>query len=123
MNEFWTPKKIGKHPQVVKQAELLYSHYALCDAQKLLTRLKNSNFKFGNYGPCSWKEFLTKADLDDCLDEEYVTQALNVTTHQPAIGKGEFLFVSVFNNVGFAKSGGDLIDLNTNSLVEVKGIR
>jgi len=122
MNEFWNDKKLGKHKQVAKQAELLYEHYALCDADKLLARLKESEFKFGNYGPCDWHSLLDKANLDDCLKPEYVTEALKVTTARPAIGKGEFLFVSIFNNVGFAKSSGDLVDLHDDSLVEVKGV-
>ncbi len=122
MSEFWTSKKLGKHQQLAKQAELLYEHYALCTPDKLLARLQQSTFEFGNYGPIAWKNILEDANLDDCLKPEYVTEALKVTTTRPAIGKGEFLFVSIFNNVGFAKGKGDLIDVNTNEKVEVKGI-
>lgn len=67
MNEFWTEEKLGKHKQVAEQAELLYEHYALCSADKLLARLNESEFKFGNYGPCTWNSFLAKTNLDDCL--------------------------------------------------------
>lgn len=122
MNEFWTSEKLGKHPQVAEEAARLFKQYALCPADKLLARLKESRFKFGNVGPISWNSLLTKANLDDCLKQDYVKAALKVTTAQPAIGKGEFLFVSLFDNVGFAKDHGDLIDLQTKKKVEVKGI-
>lgn len=121
MNEFWTSKKLGKHPNLAKQAELLYEHYAMCSAEKLLARLLQSTFEFGNYGPIAWANILEEANLDDCLKQEYVEEALKVTTARPAIGKGEFLFVSIFKNVGFAKEKGDLIDINTNERIEVKG--
>lgn len=122
MNEFWTSAKLGKHKQLVGQAERLYEHYALCNANKLLARLLESKFNFGNYGPCKWTKILQAANLDDCLKEEYVKEALKITSARPAIGKGEFLFVSIFSNVGFAKDSGDLIDLRDNAKVEVKGI-
>ena len=121
MSEFWTSKKLGKRPHIAKQAELLYEHYAMCPAAKLLERLMQSTFEFGNYGPIAWKNILEDANLDDCLKPEYVEEALKVTTARPAIGRGEFLFVSIFKNVGFAKEHGDLIDINTNERVEVKG--
>lgn len=121
MTEFWTSKKLGKHPHIAKQAELLYEHYAICSADKLFERLMQSTFEFGNYGPIAWKNILEEANLDDCLKQEYVDEALKVTTARPAIGKGEFLFVSLFKNVGFAKEKGDLIDVNTNEKIEVKG--
>ena len=122
MNEFWTTEKLGKHPQVAEEAARLFKQYALCSADKLLARLKESNFKFGNVGPISWNTLLAKADLDDCLKQDYIKAALKVTTAQPAIGKGEFVFVSLFNNIGFAKDHGDLIDLQTKKKAEVKGI-
>ena len=121
MNEFWTKEKLGKHPEVAGRAKDLYSEYALCDAVKLLARLKESKFKFGNNGPIKWKELLAKANLDDCLKQEYIKAALDVTTHQPSIGKGEFLLVSVFDNIGFAKGKGDLVDTITKKTAEVKG--
>src|SRR5574344_2109951 len=121
MSEFWTSKKLGKRPHIAKQAELLYEHYAMCPAAKLLERLMQSTFEFGYYGPIAWKNILEDANLDDCLKPEYVEEALKVTTARPAIGRGEFLFVSIFKNVGFAKEHGDLIDINTNERVEVKG--
>ena len=122
MNEFWTKEKLGKHPQVAEEAARLFKQYAMCPADKLLARLKESTFKFGNVGPISWNSLLAKANLDDCLKQDYIKAALKVTTAQPAIGKGEFLFVSLFNNVGFAKDHGDLIDLQTKKKTEVKGI-
>lgn len=122
MNEFWTVDKLGKHKQLAGQAERLYEHYALCNADKLLARLLESKFNFGNYGPCKWSEILQAANLDDCLKSEYVNEALKITSARPAIGKGEFLFVSIFSNVGFARDSGDLIDLRDNAKVEVKGI-
>lgn len=122
MNEFWTSEKLGKHPQVAEEAARLFKQYAICPADKLLARLKESKFKFGNVGPISWNNLLTKADLDDCLQQDYIKAALKVTTAQPAIGKGEFVFVSLFDNIGFAKDHGDLIDLQTKKKAEVKGI-
>lgn len=122
MNEFWTKEKLGKHPQLAAEAERLYKQYAMCDADKLLKRLKESRFKFGNFGPISYNNLLLKANLDDCLQPEYVDAALKVTTAQPAIGKGEFLFASLFDNVGFAKQHGDLVDLTTKKMAEVKGV-
>lgn len=121
MNAFWTNEKLGRHKDLADQAELLYEHYALCSADKLLMRLKQSIFKFGNYGPCDWSEYLDKANLDDCLKPEFVDAALKVTTARPSIGKGEFLFAATFNNIGFAPDSGDLIDLITKQKIEVKG--
>src|SRR5574344_2173449 len=94
MSEFWTSKKLGKRPHIAKQAELLYEHYAMCPAAKLLERLMQSTFEFGYYGPIAWKNILEDANLDDCLKPKYVE---------------------------FAKEHGDLIDINTNERVEVKG--
>ena len=70
MNEFWTKDKLGKHPQVAEEAARLYKDYALCEPDKLLARLKESTFKFGNVGPIAWNTLLSKADLDDCLKPE-----------------------------------------------------
>lgn len=122
MNEFWTKEKLGKHPTVAKEAERLYKEYAMCSADKLLARLKESNFKFGNIGPIDWNNILMFANLDDCLKQEYVEAALKVTTARPSIGKGEFLLASLFDNIGFAKQKGDLIDLRTKKMAELKGI-
>ena len=77
MSEFWTSKKLGKRPHIAKQAELLYEHYAMCPAAKLLERLMQSTFEFGNYGPIAWKNILEDANLDDCLKPEYVEEALD----------------------------------------------
>ena len=122
MNEFWTKEKLGKHPQVAETAARLFKEYAICSSEQLLARLQESVYKFGNVAPIAWKDLLTKANLDDCLRQEYVTEALKVTTAQPAIGKGEFLLVSLFSNIGFTKDHGDLIDLTTKKRAEVKGI-
>lgn len=122
MNEFWTAKKIGRRHDLPDIAASLYNEYALCSPEQLLARLKQSKFTFGNYGPVAWNNFLEKANLDDCLKPQYVEKALKVTSTQPAIGKGEFLFVSVFDNVGFAKHSGDLVELTNNKKIEVKGV-
>ena len=122
MNEFWTKEKLGKHPTVASNAETLYSKYAMCSADKLLKRLQESIFKFGEVGPIEFKNILMFANLDDCLKPEFVDEALKVTTARPAIGRGEFLLASLFANIGFAKHKGDLIDLRTKKMAELKGV-
>jgi hypothetical protein len=37
------------------------------------------------------------------------------------LARGEFLFASIFKNIGFSSSEGDLVDLNTSAHIEVKG--
>jgi hypothetical protein len=122
MNEFWTKEKLGKHPTIAETAKQLYSSYAMCSPEKLLARLKESIYKFGDTKPVEFNNILMFANLDDCLKPEYVNAALKVTTARPSIGRGEFLLASLFANIGFAKHKGDLIDLQTKKMAEVKGI-
>ena len=122
MNEFWTKEKLGKHPTVAENAKRLYSEYAMCSPEKLLARLQESIFKFGDVKPVEFRNMLMFANLDDCLKPEYVDAALKVTTARPSIGRGEFLLASLFANIGFAKHKGDLIDLKTKRMAELKGV-
>ncbi len=120
---FWTKEKSGKHTP----EDLANLHGVL-----LLKNLKVEptmffdeiiDFKFGPISKTSWSEFLNIAQISEYLKPNYVNDALHITTPRPAIGIGEFLFVSCFKNIGFAKTSGDLIDLNTNELIECKGNR
>lgn len=122
MNEFWTKEKLGKHSTVASIASRLYSTYAMCSPEKLLARLKESTYTFGDTKPVEFKNILMFANLDDCLKPEFVTEALKVTTPRPSIGRGEFLLAALFDNIGFAKHKGDLVDLRTKKMAELKGV-
>lgn len=120
LKEFWTEKKCGKHPELMDKHKAILLNDLVVSPKDLFEQLNKNIFTFQNFGPIKLSEFLTKAKLDSYLKPEYLQHALTVTTHQPAIGKGEFLLVSCFKNINFSFESGDLTDDNGNR-IEVKG--
>jgi len=120
LKEFWTEKKCGKHPELMDKHKAILLNDLVVSPKDLFEQLNKNIFTFQNFGPIKLSEFLTKSKLDSYLKPEYLQHALTVTTHQPAIGKGEFLLVSCFKNINFSFESGDLTDDNGNR-IEVKG--
>lgn len=123
LQSYWTDIKAGKHKELANQHGLLLLKNLKTEPKELFSVLSNNTFNFQEFETIPWSDFLNRAKLTDYLKDSYVEDALQVTTTRPAIGKGEFLFVSCFGNIGFAKDAGDLIDLNTHKTIEVKGLR
>lgn len=123
LQAFWTDSKTGKHTDMANQHGMLLLKNLKTDPKDLFDVLSKNTFNFQEFDIIPWSDFLSRARLSDYLKPEYVEDALKVTTTRPAIGKGEFLLVSCFSNIGFAKNAGDLVDLNSNKKIEVKGIR
>lgn len=123
LHEFWTVKKIGKHEDMPNQHGMILLKDLNADPAEFFDFLKTNTFKFQQFDIISWQSFFTRAKLDRYLKDSYMEDVLGVTTTRPAIGKGEFAFVASFNNIGFATDKGDLIDLNSNERIEVKGVR
>ena len=121
--KFWTKQKCGKHEGLDNQHGMLLMKHLLVNPKDFFEQLKINIFTFQNFSKIAWSDFLKRANLSEYLKPEYLNDALNITTARPAIGKGEFLFVSCFSNIGFSTGKGDLIDLRNNILVEFKGIR
>ena len=120
VKDFWTDKKSGKHPELAKKHKEIIQTNLLAKPEDLFEQLNHNVFTFQNFGPMKIVNFLKKAQLDSYLKPDYIKQCLEVTTHQPAIGKGEFLLVSCFKNINFSEKSGDLID-NDGNRIEVKG--
>lgn len=121
--DYWTAKKCGKHTEIIKQHGMLLLKNLKVDPEDLFEQINENKFTFQTFKLIPWSEFLNRANLAEYLKPEYIKDALEVTTSRPAIGKGEFLFVSCFGNLGFASGKGDIIDLNTNRTCEFKGVR
>lgn len=120
---YWTDKKLGKHKTMKeKHGEIILKDMKVTP-EELFKSLNNNKFKLGNFGPSRIDEILKNSKLDDDLSEAYIKDSLAVTTTRPSIGKGEFLFASLFSNIGFSKESGDLIDLKTDEKIECKGKR
>lgn len=120
---FWTEKKCGKHKDLVKQHGLLLLKDLVAKPEDLFEQLEQNIFTFKPFDKIQWSEFLQRAKLAEYLKPAYIEDALGVSTSRPAIGRGEFLFVSCFANIGFSKNTGDLVDLRNGTRVEFKGIR
>ena len=120
IKKFWTEKKSGKHPQLAKKHKEILLQDLIAKPEDLFEQLNQNKFTFQNFGPLKIVNFLKNAKLDSYLKPEFVQHCLEVTTPQPAIGKGEFLLVSCFNNINFTDKSGDLID-NDGNRIEVKG--
>ena len=121
LDKFWTEKKLGKHKDAKEKQKQLLMKYLTGNPANFFSALNESKFNVGNFGPSSISNILVDANLSKYIKKEYIKDALSITSARPAIGKGEFLFASLFNNIGFSKNGGDLIDLNSNEKIEVKG--
>ena len=120
IKDFWSDEKSGKHPQLAKKHKEILEKDLIAKPEDLFEQLKQNKFVFQNFGPLKIVNFLKNAKLDSYLKPEYVEHCLEVTTPQPAIGKGEFLLVSCFSNINFSSKSGDLVDDDGNK-IEVKG--
>lgn len=123
LNDYWTDKKSGKHNELAKQHGMLLLKNLKVEPEDLFEQVNENIFKFQTFLLIPWKDFLIRANLAEYLKPEYIKDALEITSLRPAIGKGEFLFVSCFSNLGFSSGKGDIIDLNTGKICEFKGIR
>lgn len=123
LNDYWTDKKSGKHNELAKQHGMLLLKNLKVGPEDLFEQVNENIFKFQTFPLILWKDFLIRANLAEYLKPEYIKDALEITSLRPAIGKGEFLFVSCFSNLGFSSGKGDIIDLNTGKICEFKGIR
>jgi len=124
LNEYWTPQKLGKHSnEIANQHGMLLLKNLKTSPEDFFKFLKTTTFTFKPFDVIPWSDVLVRSGLSGYLKDEYVDDALHVTTTRPAIGKGEFLFVSCFSNLGFAPGKGDIIDFNTHDKIEVKGVR
>lgn len=123
LNDYWTDKKSGKHNELAKQHGMLLLKNLKVEPEDLFEQVNENIFKFQTFSLIPWKDFLIRANLAEYLKPEYIKDALEITSLRPAIGKGEFLFVSCFSNLGFSSGKGDIIDLNTGKICEFKGIR
>lgn len=123
LTTYWTDKKSGKNRELAKQHGMLLLKNLKADPKDLFEQIGENVFKFQTFPLISWGDFLRRANLAEYLKPEYVNDALEITSARPAIGKGEFLFVSCFSNLTFTGGKGDIVDLNTGKLCEFKGIR
>lgn len=123
LTAYWTPAKCGKHTEIIKQHAMVLMLNLKVEPEDLFEQINENKFTFQNFKLIPWSDFLKSANLAEYLKPEYVKDALEVTTSRPAIGKGEFLFVSCFGNLGFASGKGDIVDLRTKKICEFKGVR
>ena len=99
LNDFWTPQKYGKHKDIANQHGMLLLKHLKTSPEAFFEFLNKNTFKFQNISGISWNDFLTRSGLNGYLNDGYIEDALKITTARPAIGKGEFLFVSSFKNI------------------------
>ena len=104
LDKFWTEKKLGKHKDAKEKQKQLLMKYLTGNPANFFSALNESKFNVGNFGPSSISNILVDANLSKYIKKEYIKDALSITSARPAIGKGEFLFASLFNNIGFSKS-------------------
>lgn len=122
--KYWTEKRRGNYVELAEQHDLLLTKYLKVNPADLFEQIYENKFIFQPFSKIKWSEFLKSAKLAEYLQPEYVDAALRVASaRRPAIGKGEFLLVSCFSNLGFTKNKGDLIDLNNGKKCEIKGMR
>ena len=123
--QYWVKtNRRGKHESMPMEHLKLLNSCLKVHAEDLFEQIYQNKF---NPESCnamqSWGNFLEQAKLKEYLDESYVPMALEITSKQPAIGVGEFLFVSCYCNLAFASDAGDLITLDTKKKIELKGNR
>lgn len=123
LSKFWTAERYGKHKSVARHHEEILNTTLKVKPNDLFEQIYKNKFIPQAFELISWQNFLNKTNLAEYLDSSYVERALSVTDVQPAIGKGEFLLVSCFGNLGFSSEAGDLITLDTHEKIELKGNR
>lgn len=120
LNSYWTDEKLGKHPDLKDDHGDILSKTLIVDPDEFKRDIDKHILKLGNMS--GDLDDLIRGSIDGDLKQSYIPMSMAVTTSEPAIGKGEFLFASLFSNIGFSENAGDLIDLHTKSRIEVKGI-
>jgi len=121
VNDYWTDKKLGKRTELKKDYLEILEKTLLIEPNLFRQDLFNNKLKLKNFS-ATIGSILSNTKLNGDLRTSYLSMCLDVTTERPAIGKGEFLFAASFSNIGFSKDSGDLIDIDTNEKIEVKGI-
>lgn len=121
LNKYWTSEKLGKHKDMkAKHGEIILKTLK-SSPESLFSKLEKSSLKLELNKPYSINNLLQVTGLSADLSSNYIDYAMKVTTTRPSIGKGEFLFASIFHNIGFANKSGDLVKLDDKSSIEVKG--
>lgn len=121
LNKFWVNEKLGKHKDMKKKHGEIILKNLKSTPDSLFKKLNKNTLKIELNKPYSIGNILQMTGLSADLDDGYINDAMSVTTTRPSIGKGEFLFASLFKNIGFASKAGDLIDLTSKNSIEVKG--
>lgn len=103
-----------------KHYELLKSYFAGLSIREFFVELEKSILNIQSTNFVKYSTMYEKTLASHYLTNGYLNAALNVTSSQPSVGPGEFLFASLFKNIGFAQDNGDLIELNSNAIIEVK---
>ena len=123
LKNYWNGK-LGKYgDELVREHAKELKAYSIASISDIIDHLEQNKFRLETYGKTSWSKFLNIAKLSEYLRPGYITDALAITTHQPAMGQGEFLFVSCFKNIAINSESGDLIDTSTKEKIEFKGNR
>ena len=121
LKKFWTAEKLGKHTDLWEDHKEILKDTLIVDPEEFYEDLEKCKLNPGNMSS-KLVSLIDGTSINGDLKKEYITRALAVTTTEPEIGKGEFLFASIFKNIGFAQNAGDLVDLNSGKKIEVKGI-
>ena len=123
LKDYWNGK-LGKYgDELVREHAKELKAYSIASISDIIDHLEQNKFRLETYSKTSWSKFLNIAKLSEYLRPGYITDALAITTHQPAMGQGEFLFVSCFKNIAINSESGDLIDTSTHEKIEFKGNR
>lgn len=122
LKNFWTDKKRGKHKDLISKHEYVLKKNLLVDSDELFKQISKNKFLLTNFESIKIDTLLRKSKLDSFLKSNYIKDCMSITTPRPAIGKGEFLMVSIFGNLYFSKKSGDLVN-EQNKVMEIKGIR
>lgn len=121
LNKYWTAEKLGKHKDMKKKHGDIIVKTLKTDPKSLFSKLHRTEFGIELGEKHSFANVLQETGLADDLTSDYVKYAMSITTTRPSIGKGEFLFASIYNNIGFADGAGDLVELKSGATIEVKG--
>lgn len=121
LKKFWTREKLGKHSDLWQDHKEILKDTLIVDPSEFYEDIEKCKLHPGNM-TSKLESLISGTSLNGDLKKEYITRALAVTTNEPAIGKGEFLFASIFKNIGFASKVGDLVDLDSGEKIEVKGV-
>lgn len=125
LRQYWIEgKRQGKHETMPVEHFKLLNSTLKAKPEDLFNQIYENRFNPDEIkSNRSWEDFLNKAKLSEYLSPDYVKYGLEITSSRPAIGMGEFLFVSCYCNLSFAPGHGDLVMLDTHKRIEMKGKR